>query len=265
AFEESDDRVTLMTMHAAKGLEFPRVFVIAVEDELLPHRRSRESEDQIEEERRLLFVAITRAMEWLQLSFCKRRNVRGEGRPVIASPFLTELPREDLRMVESEAKRDFFDQDEFDSVDYPDSWDLPEVSSDEDAEESPISTMADEEICQLPDDERNEGGGANGGLVREGSASRDGKWASGSRTRPRKSKLSAAAGLKTGADLLSAGATPLGAYREGVLVRHVKYGDGTIVGVSGRGPKRSVRVQFEDEETSFLIAYAAEDLSLVDP
>ena len=61
AWATSDDRVTLMTMHAAKGLEFPVVFVIAVEEGLLPHERSRESPDQLEEERRLLFVAVTRA------------------------------------------------------------------------------------------------------------------------------------------------------------------------------------------------------------
>ena len=59
AWATSDDRVTLMTMHAAKGLEFPVVFVIAVEEGFLPHERSRESPEQLEEERRLLFVAVT--------------------------------------------------------------------------------------------------------------------------------------------------------------------------------------------------------------
>ncbi len=97
AFQDTNDRVTLMTLHAAKGLEFTRVFIIGVEDDLLPHKRSKESDWQIEEERRLLFVGITRAKEGLQLSCCKRRVVRGELRPVIPSPFLNELPLEDMR------------------------------------------------------------------------------------------------------------------------------------------------------------------------
>ena len=71
AFEDASDRVTIMTLHAAKGLEFKRVFIIGVEDELLPHKRSKNSEWEIEEERRLLFVGITRAEERLELSCCK--------------------------------------------------------------------------------------------------------------------------------------------------------------------------------------------------
>ena len=74
AFDGSNERVTLMTLHAAKGLEFPHVFIIGVEDDLLPHKRSKESESDLEEERRLLFVGITRAKQWLQLSCCKRRR-----------------------------------------------------------------------------------------------------------------------------------------------------------------------------------------------
>ena len=85
-----------MTLHAAKGLEFPHVFIIGVEDDLLPHKRSKESESDLEEERRLLFVGITRAKQWLQLSCCKRRAMRGDVRPDIPSPFLNELPLEEM-------------------------------------------------------------------------------------------------------------------------------------------------------------------------
>ncbi len=148
AFEDSNDRVTLMTLHAAKGLEFPRVFIVAVEDDLLPHKRSKETESEFEEERRLLFVGITRAKEWLQLSCCKRRTIRGDVRPVIPSPFLNELPLEEMRRVESTVQRDWFDDDSQDDS-YPDSWDLP----DETVDEFDAPPAADD-VCQLPDHER---------------------------------------------------------------------------------------------------------------
>jgi DNA helicase-2/ATP-dependent DNA helicase PcrA len=94
AFESDSDRVTLMSLHAAKGLEFPRVFVIAVEQGIMPHERSSESPEQLEEERRLLFVGITRAKTDLHLSFTHHRDYRGRRRRSIASPFFMELDPE---------------------------------------------------------------------------------------------------------------------------------------------------------------------------
>ncbi len=98
--ESDSDRVTLMTMHAAKGLEFPVVFIIAAEEGLLPHERSRENDNQLEEERRLLFVGITRAEDELQISMAQYRAFRGQQRTTVPSPFLMELPREDMQLVE---------------------------------------------------------------------------------------------------------------------------------------------------------------------
>ena len=129
AFESENDHVTLMTLHAAKGLEFPRVFVVAVEDDLIPHYRSKETDSEFEEERRLLFVGITRAKERLQISCCKRRSVRGEIRPVVPSPFLNELPLNEMKKIESSVSRDWFDEDDVDQS-YPESWDLPDVNED---------------------------------------------------------------------------------------------------------------------------------------
>lgn len=110
AWEQDTDRVTLMTLHAAKGLEFPVVFLVAVEEGLLPHERSKEDEEQWEEERRLLFVGMTRAKQELQLSLTQYRAFRGERRMAVPSPFLLELPREELQICETTGP-DFTDQE----------------------------------------------------------------------------------------------------------------------------------------------------------
>ncbi|MDB5349897.1 MAG: pcrA2 [Planctomycetota bacterium] len=84
--------VTLMTLHAAKGLEFPVVFIIGLEQGILPHSRSFESDAELEEERRLLFVGITRARRELTMSHCRVREFRGQRAVAIPSCFLAELP-----------------------------------------------------------------------------------------------------------------------------------------------------------------------------
>ncbi len=93
--ESADDRVSLMTLHAAKGLEFPVVFLTGMEEELLPHRTSIE-EENVEEERRLAYVGITRARRRLYLSLAKKRRKGGELVECEPSRFLSELPVEDL-------------------------------------------------------------------------------------------------------------------------------------------------------------------------
>jgi DNA helicase-2/ATP-dependent DNA helicase PcrA len=92
--------VTLMTLHAAKGLEFPVVAMIGMEDGILPHARSREDHKQLEEERRLCFVGITRAQEHLLLSKAAVRTIRGMRSRTISSPFLQELPIESLKVID---------------------------------------------------------------------------------------------------------------------------------------------------------------------
>ncbi|TWT84361.1 ATP-dependent DNA helicase PcrA [Planctomycetes bacterium CA13] len=245
AFEDTSDRVTLMTLHAAKGLEFPRVFIIGVEDGLLPHSRSKDTDSGFEEERRLLFVGITRGKERLQLSCCKTRNFRGESRPAISSPFFNELPLGEMKKIESERSLDFFDDDAYDDS-YPESWDLPDEDTANDetptdqggaggngfVKEKKEKPMFDE-ACQLPEEELKE-------IVQ----------------RKKKAKQPVA-GIQTAADLLSSGpVTPLTAYREGTQVRHDEYGDGMIVSVTGRGPKRTATIRFDDGERNFRLAFA---------
>jgi ATP-dependent DNA helicase Rep len=89
------DRVHLMTLHAAKGLEFPQVFLVGMEEELLPHRTSIE-EDSIEEERRLAYVGITRARAALTFTLARRRRRYGEWIQGEPSRFLGELPEDQL-------------------------------------------------------------------------------------------------------------------------------------------------------------------------
>ena len=92
--EEARDMVTLITMHSCKGLEFPYVYIAGVEDGLIPHSRSK-VEGTLDEERRLFYVAITRAQISLAMSHCEHRKKYGEQIPCHPSPFLKEIP-EDL-------------------------------------------------------------------------------------------------------------------------------------------------------------------------
>ncbi|MHC4159839.1 MAG: ATP-dependent helicase, partial [Planctomycetota bacterium] len=92
AYDTSSDRVALMTLHTAKGLEFENVFIIGVEQGLLPHERTNTDDtDQLEEERRLLFVGITRAKAGLYISYAQYRTIRGQLLRTIPSQFLFEL------------------------------------------------------------------------------------------------------------------------------------------------------------------------------
>lgn len=94
-----DDAVQLMTLHAAKGLEFPTVFITGMEDELFPGSRALEKTDGIEEERRLCYVGMTRAMQRLFLTYAEFRRWYGESKPHCPSRFLREIPESCLERV----------------------------------------------------------------------------------------------------------------------------------------------------------------------
>jgi len=96
---ESADAVCLSTLHAAKGLEFPHVFLVGLEEGVLPHRESVEA-GTIDEERRLMYVGITRAQQSLHLSYCRRRKRAGEMMTCAPSRFIGELAQEDLRYAD---------------------------------------------------------------------------------------------------------------------------------------------------------------------
>ncbi len=87
-------------MHAAKGLEFPVVYMLAMEQGLLPHERSLGREDEVEEERRLAFVGMTRAKEELYLCHARMREFRGNTLYAVPSMFLDELPEEGVQAID---------------------------------------------------------------------------------------------------------------------------------------------------------------------
>ncbi|NLX56448.1 MAG: UvrD-helicase domain-containing protein [Planctomycetaceae bacterium] len=217
------DRVTMMTLHAAKGLEFPVVFIVAVEDNLLPHERSQEHPHQVEEERRLLFVGMTRAKEELHLSVAQLRTLRGNQNPAAASPFLFELPTDELELVGTlgagaTCVGDWSEADDLPAYDYDD-VDMLDTENDFDE--------------YFQDD-----------------ATPRRKPRSGTRqTRPAR----AISPLVTAAELVGRqGPTPAcspDSFHPGMVVAHPQYGVGKIVALSGTGVKRSATVQFAGERT----------------
>jgi len=96
---EGTDALQLMTVHSAKGLEFHAVFITGLEEGLFPHEQSVLEEDGLEEERRLMYVAITRARTRLYLSFAQTRMLHGQTRYNVASRFLDELPEEVVKRL----------------------------------------------------------------------------------------------------------------------------------------------------------------------
>lgn len=93
-WDEEDGSVTLLTMHATKGLEFPVVFMVGMEEKIFPHSRSYMDENEMEEERRLCYVAMTRAKERLYMTGAQRRNIFGQYEYMNPSRFISEIPDE---------------------------------------------------------------------------------------------------------------------------------------------------------------------------
>ena len=221
--------VTLMTLHAAKGLEFRCVYLIAVEENILPHIRSKDDPLSLEEERRLLFVGITRAKDQLQLSYAKSRGFSGQGSGVPSS-FLIELPRSELDVVDHcQRFDDYADADGgFDDYHDPSSdteWD--EANQLDGSHEGAASYDEFDDSCQLPPEEM---------------AAR----------LARKRKPASIPKIRSGMDFIDHDeyqADPWAEYRKGRIVLHQKYGQGEIVSASGHGPKRSVTILFFDDNS----------------
>ncbi len=95
-YNEGDDAIVMMTMHAAKGLEFPHVFLVGFEDGLFPGMRAIGEREEMEEERRLCYVAITRAKRTLTISYARQRMLYGRTNAALPSRFLQEIPEDQV-------------------------------------------------------------------------------------------------------------------------------------------------------------------------
>lgn len=111
--EAGDNCVTLMTMHSAKGLEFPSVFVVGMEDGLFPGNRAMGEPEEMEEERRLCYVAMTRAKEKLTLTNARQRMLFGRTTPCMPSRFLKEIPEENMEWLGKPEPRPTSSWDDF--------------------------------------------------------------------------------------------------------------------------------------------------------
>jgi DNA helicase-2/ATP-dependent DNA helicase PcrA len=207
------ERLTLMTLHAAKGLEFPIVAIVGMEEGLFPHNRALTSTDEMEEERRLMYVGITRAEMFLMLSYARRRMVFGELRYSVPSRFLSEVPRE-----------------------------LMSGSFSLDAQASPYSSYEERRYGSSRVDGAGRGGeakGENRGNIASPSANRYARRDEG-RLMPPSLPSASRAGKPSTVDLSN-----LPAYKVGDRVVHAKFGEGHIAQVLGSGQKVLYNVAFD--------------------
>jgi len=108
--QAGQDAIQLMTVHSAKGLEFDAVFITGLEEGLFPHENSEEADDGVEEERRLMYVAITRARKRLYMSFAQTRMLHGQTRYNMKSRFFDELPEGSLKWLSPKVQGHWFGQ-----------------------------------------------------------------------------------------------------------------------------------------------------------
>ena len=227
-WESEADYVTMMTMHAAKGLEFPCVYIVGLEDGILPHERSTGNDDEVEEERRLLFVGITRAEKELQFSRCLNRFRRGSYWPAIPSRFLMELPRDEMEIFGAQHQQAGMTADDLQQV--IDAMDISNESGFPDLPE--IDIHVSDAVNQA----------IGGTLFADDS--------DGDQEKPTKKKPSMAS-MMTGAELEKQNQTRASADRlmpddceVGMEVEHVEYGIGKVIAMTGAGRKLTATINF---------------------
>jgi len=227
--DQYDERaqITLMTLHAAKGLEFPLVFLVGMEEGLFPHSRTLLAADDVEEERRLCYVGMTRAMDALVLSRARFRRRYGSDMPeaTVASRFLEEVPPQLLEDIGAPRQRSVMDSYVY--------REAARAARSDDHSDGSEYRYEDEDQSAVARSSRNNGrkkptytGTKYNSIdnIAEFFASRGKKFA-----RPAV-PVEAPAG-KTG-------------FRPGQRVRHPKYGEGTVHRREGEGDTAKITVQF---------------------
>jgi DNA helicase-2/ATP-dependent DNA helicase PcrA len=217
---KTDLGVSLMTLHSAKGLEFPVVFVAGLEDGLLPHFNSR-SPEELEEERRLLYVGMTRAERLLHLSTCRRRRIAGRYQDQLESQFLAEIPEPLLRQS---ASSQLFESDRTDGV-------RSFFADPDPGSGSPRAPGGQGSGSQGSGSQGSGGGGFAGRAIRAGSEPPTVRI----RTRALEPSAEPRAALGPSSVELS----------RGTRVRHPMLGAGQILAVEGEGDHAKLTVHFE--------------------
>ena len=226
--EAGDNCVTLMTMHSAKGLEFPSVFVVGMEDGLFPGNRAMGEPEEMEEERRLCYVAMTRAREKLVMTNARQRMLYGRTSANKSSRFLDEIPAEDMRWESKpEPKFGTYDEDGFGGSRWGDDF----------------------------------GGGSFGGSSYNGSSGRSGGYVSGG-VHTYKSTKPAAQTLRTSSRGSTPAAPSVGLIQlsQGDQVEHTAFGKGTVVSVKPMGGDALAEVAFEGGTKKLMLKAAGKHL-----
>lgn len=228
AWDAGTDRVALMTFHAAKGLEFPVVYLVAMEDGILPHERSIDRPDQLEEERRLVFVGITRAREQAHASSARMRDYRGTRRISAPSVFLAEMTGSETVVCGEEA---------------PAAGARAAFDPFGDAARAATGGGFDEYAQDVSEQPRLKVFRPDGlAFEREQVDEAEAPRPSGSRTAKRSATLERASDL---AARLAGGKPTTCSFTQGQRVRHAEYGEGVLTKITGVGPRSLGTVCFD--------------------
>ena len=226
--EADDNCVTMMTIHSAKGLEFPVVYVVGMEEGIFPGTASMYDEEELEEERRLCYVAMTRAREKLVMTNARQRMLYGRTSANKSSRFLDEIPAEDMRWESKpEPKFGTYDEDGFGGSRWGDDF----------------------------------GGGSFGGSSYSGSSGRSGGYVSGG-VHTYKSTKPAAQTLRTSSRGSTPAAPSVGLIQlsQGDQVEHTAFGKGTVVSVKPMGGDALAEVAFEGGTKKLMLKAAGKHL-----
>ena len=233
--QSGEDAVQLMTVHAAKGLEFDVVFITGVEDGLFPHANSSNDELALSEERRLMYVAITRARKQLHMTFALRRMLRGQYMDSGPSQFLREIDESHLNRLYEDRFGGFArDEDE----DQSSAWDKPRSS-------------------------RSSGGysrsGWDGGYERRSSYGSSNRWGNSSGSSYGGSSYGGSSHSSYARAKMDPAVRKMAAKQEvngfsiGMRVSHPKFGTGTVRNLVGANDDARIRIEFDDVGTKELL------------